>query len=60
MAEGFDGLLDFIGYPVGAEPPPQEAGFVGLLDFAGYPVGEDTGAPPAAEVPRLALFRVGQ
>ncbi len=51
MAEGFVGLLDFAGYPVGVETfVPSDIGFVGLLDFAGYPVGTDeTGPEPTPE-----------
>lgn len=39
MAGGFDGLLDFAGYSVGAGVTVPIGGFVGLLDFTGYPVG---------------------
>lgn len=57
MAQGFRGLLDFAGYPVGAPPvAAATAGFVGLLDFTGIPVGNDSGAPPILELPHLVGF----
>ncbi len=47
MSSGLDGLLDFVGYPVGegtpAPPPAIPVGFLGLLDFVGYPVGVGVG-----------------
>lgn len=47
MAEGFKGLLDFAGYPVGVGAPPVvNGGFVGLLDFTGIPVGIGEFVPP--------------
>ncbi len=47
MSEGLDGLLDFVGYPVGEMVvlplPPVAGAFLGLLDFVGYPVGQGVG-----------------
>ena len=49
MAEGFDGLLDFVGYPVGqgeaVAAPSTPAGFHGLLDFVGFPVSKGVATP---------------
>lgn len=50
MAEGFKGLLDFIGYPVGVVSVSPSAGYFGLLDFTGIPVGIPSGQPPQQEV----------
>lgn len=49
MSEGFDGLIDFVGYPVGqgeaVAPPAEPVGFIGLLDFVGYPVSQGVATP---------------
>lgn len=64
MDGGLQGLIDFVGYPVGqAEPPPippaAPGGFHGLIDFVGYPVGGATPSPRggAFGLPRQVLAR---
>lgn len=49
MAEGFRGLLDFVGYSVGKQSQPVDGGMRGLLDFVGYSVGNIPEGQP--EVP---------